>query len=176
MESVLLKFKNYENLHEFLECLFYKNKELSEPALKFLEKLDREKIMFTKKWKRYIIEIFGCYPLKENERKDLEDIYNEYHLNLEKGRGKKLNLKILEKSEKNEINILPEQKLLLEKSIRWNSSVSGYYSILKKLKKVGLIEKKEGEIKKSKNILKTLNKISEIFMEKEDGSLVYSPK
>ncbi len=176
MKAILLKFKNYENISEFLEGIFYKNKELSKPALKFLEKLNREKMLFTKKWKRHIIDIFECYPLKENEKKELKNVYDTYFPIVDRGRGKKLNSIILEKNEKNEINIKPEQKLLLEKSIRWNSSVSGYYSILKKLEGAGLIKKKNGEIRKSKDILKTLNNISEIFTEKEDGSFVYSPK
>jgi len=47
---------------------------------------------------------------------------------------------------------------------------------LKKLEKVGIIEKNNGEIRKSNKFSKKIINLRKMFSEEKDDSFVYSPK
>ncbi len=178
MKGILIKFKkDYENVDDFLESLFYKDKQLAELSYKFFKKLEQEKVLFSNKWKRHIIDIFECYPLKQEEKNKLATIFEKYSF-IEKGRGKKPYVKLLEKNKKKEIDLESDEKIILEKIVKWNSSVSSYYSIINKLVGAGIIEKKNGEIRKSGEILNCIKKLRKIFLDNEtsEKSYTYSPK
>ena len=178
MKGILIEFKkDYENMDDFLESLFYKDKKLVGFASKFFKKIEEEKVLFSNKWKRHIIDVFESYPLKQEEKNKLDAIYEKYP-SVERGRGKKSYAKLLEKNEKKEIELEPDEKTIIEKNVKWNSSVSSYYSIINKLIGAGVIEKKSGEMRKSGEILKRIKKLRKLFLEIEtsDKGYTYSPR
>ena len=65
---------------------------------------------------------------------------------------------------------------MLERAFEWNSAISAYYSVIRKLKGVGLIEKKRGYFIKSDKFLGTLKSLKKLFDNFEDNKNIYVTK
>jgi len=184
MDFVLIKFRNepYKNLIEYLQDLFYKNEFLSKIAFKFLKKVYRSKMGIpSNHWRSYITELFNCYPVNNEDKNVLRSICERHNRGLKRGRGSKCYTSMIRKNKDKEINLGDEERDILERAIKWNSSVSSYYSILRKLEKAGIIEKKGGYILKSKRFLDTLRSVEKVVSsldeENEDKTdYVYASK
>ncbi len=181
-DKVLIKLSHnsYSSLIDFLEGVFYRDKNLAKVALKFLEKIYRTEYgISSKQWRSHISELFNCYPIDEEDEAMLNKIYEKYKNFVEKERGKKPYYLLLKKDKNGEIELLEDEKIILEKAAKWNASISSYYSILRKLKCIGLIEKKKGYLIKSKKIFEILKGIKECINSlnsKEKQDYVYAPK
>ena len=168
--------KPYMRLDAFFEDLFYKNPKLGKIALRFVNIIYSEASgVMADSWRSNISRLFKCYPLDENEEKMLKNILNTY-FNIIKSRGSKNYKILLEKDRNNEIELGDAERTILKRAFEWNSAVSGYYSILKKLKGIGLIKKSKGYFIRSNEFLNVLNNLKELFNSFEDNKDVYATK
>ena len=177
--DVLIKLssKPYEDLTDFLKSLFYKNENLAEIALKILVKIYSSEFgIRSGRWMSNISEFFGVYPPDESDKVLLDEITRRYIGNAPSKRGVKQYTLLIEKLKKGTINLSNEEKDILEKTVLWNSSVSRYYTIIKKLKNSGIIEKKKGYLVKSSKIHKILDSIKNTLGEIDSKDRTYISK
>jgi transcriptional regulator CtsR len=171
-EKCLIKISNkpYKDIREFLEDIFYKDdgKNLSKQAYEIMRMIyDRkESGLQAKNWKEHIKNVFGCAPVAEEESSELKKIYGRFH-KVESSRGKKPYLAIIKQVEEGKAQLPEAEKELLKKAIKWNSSVSTYYSVLKKLVATGLVEKREGKYFRSSKLLEQFKHIEKIISDFE---------
>lgn len=171
-EKCLIKVRNlpYKDIREFLEDIFYKDedKNLSKYAYEVLRLIyDRkESGMQAKNWKEHIKNIFGCATITEEETVELKKIYDRFH-KVASSRGKKPYLAIIKLAKEGKAQISEAEHVLLSKAIKWNSSVSTYYSIINKLVAVGLVEKREGKYFRSPKLLEQFKHIEKLISDFE---------
>ena len=166
----------YETLAEFFENLFYKNHKLAKIALGFFEMVgSKTNGIMASSWRSNISKLFKCYPLNEDDEKALKSVL-EKNLDLLKSRGGKNYKTILEKYKNNKIKLDDSEIDVLERAVEWNSAVSGYYSIIKKLRGVGLIEKRKGFFIKSNKFLQTLDRLKGLLDTAEIKENIYVSK
>ncbi len=171
MKEILIRFRDYDGIEDFLRAVFYRNNDLVVPALKFLKKVYSGEMMYTRRWRAYISELFGVFPLDEDDETVLRAIISRY--TPPTGRGKKPFLHVLNSS-KNQLT--EDEKDVLKRAIEWNSITSKYYSIIKKLESVGLMEKKNGRYIKSSKLNDRAEKITKLMYSLNERDYVYSGK
>ncbi|MCD6576143.1 MAG: hypothetical protein J7K73_03210 [Nanoarchaeota archaeon] len=170
----LFSAKNIENIEDFISHLFSRNKELAKPALVFLEKVYSGETMYAKRWRTYITELFGVFPLDEDEEKILANVLSCHPV--PKGRGKKPYTQLLKLSEAGKIILTEDEVEAVKRAIEWNSAVSKYYTLIKKLENVGLIKKQNGKYIKDESLKEQLNKIIKILNSLSSEDYTYSAK
>lgn len=177
--GVLVKIENkpYEDLNALVKSIFYKDEKLAEIAIKILKKIYRSEFgIRSGRWISNISEFFGVYPIDESEKEIIEKINNSYLGQTKHKRGVKQYASLIGRAKKGEITLSDEERDVLEKNVKWNSSISSYYTIIKKLKNIGLIEKKKGYLVKSKKFSNALESIKEILKELEKRDDTYVSK
>lgn len=161
MALIRLRKTPYSGLLSFLQDVFYKKDELAEQALKLLRRV-YEKEFKASDWNKLISELFSVEePSKSDERvidKAVKKHLGFHRENLRaskyKLRGKKAYKKLLEKD-----GVSDEVRVVLKKVSDWNSAVASYYSILNKLKALGLIEKSGGVYVKSEKFKRRFSQV-----------------
>lgn len=170
----LFSVKNIENVDDFISHLFSRNKGLAKPALVFLEKVYSGEAMYTKRWRTYITELFGVFPLDEDEEKVLASIIS--HHSVSKERGKKPYTQLLKLFESGRINLTEEEVDAVKRAIEWNSAVYKYYTLIRKLENVGLIKKQNGKYVKDESLKEQLAKVIKILNSLSSEDYTYSAK
>lgn len=160
--KTLIKFRsdNYGSLKDFLNDIFYKDENLSKPAYELMRLVyDRkESGLQAKNWKSYIASLFNAESLSSEENEFLARIIEKYSISTS-NRGAKPYESLLDLGKEKKIELADAEKQILEKILKWNSCISSYYSILNKLKAIGLIEKKSGRYHKSTAIFDRFRQI-----------------
>jgi len=166
--KTLIKFRsnNYEILNDFLKDVFYKDENLSAPAYELMRLIyDRKDLgLSAANWKSYIETVFNTKQVSAEDSAVLDGILNKHNV-LNSKRGSKPYEHLLDLHSKGRLNLNDAEKQVLEKALKWNACVSSYYSILNKLKAIGLVEKKQGHYHKSKLIFDRFTQIKS-FIEK----------
>jgi len=176
--KVTLKMDNesYKTLDNFFEDLFYKNPKLVKAALKFIDMVySKTNGIMASSWRSNISKLFNCYPLERNEKNMLKDVLKKYS-GILPSRGSKIYKILLEKNKNDKIKLNDSERVVLERAFEWNSAISAYYSVIRKLKGVGLIEKKRGYFIKSDKFLGTLKSLKKLFDNFEDNKNIYVTK
>jgi hypothetical protein len=171
----LIRLRNtqYESLQQFLEDVFYrdKNKSLTKAANQLLMKIyERGEFgLRSKNWKGHISEIFECLaPTTEDE--DALLVLAKKQLGEKKvKRGEKAYQLMLKEANEGKIKLTDEEKKLLEKICGWNACISSYYSIVNKLRAIGLIEKKKGHYFKSRKFFEQRDQINTMINQFESS-------
>ncbi|MDD5181892.1 MAG: hypothetical protein PHC66_01825 [Candidatus Nanoarchaeia archaeon] len=166
--KTLIKFRssNYEILNDFLKDVFYKDENLSAPAYELMRLIyDRKELgLSAANWKSYIETIFNTKQVSAEDSALLDGIILKHNITDTK-RGSKPYENLLGMHSKGRLSLSEAEKQVLEKALKWNSCVSSYYSILNKLKAIGLVEKKQGRYHKSRSIFDRFTQIRS-FIEK----------
>lgn len=166
--KTLIKFRsnNYGAIHDFLKDVFYKDENLSKPAYELLRLIyDRKDLgLSAANWKSYIETIFNTKQVSAEDSIVLDKALNNHSITNTK-RGSKPYENLLDLHGKGRLNLDETEKQVLEKALKWNTCVSSYYSILNKLKAIGLVEKKHGHYHKSTAIFDRFTQIKS-FIEK----------
>lgn len=166
--KTLIKFRsnNYEVLNDFLKDVFYKDENLSAPAYELMRLIyDRKDLgLSAANWKSYIETIFNTKHISAEDSVLLDGIILKHNITNTK-RGSKPYENLLDLHSKGRLSLNETEKQVLEKALKWNACVSSYYSILNKLKAIGLVEKKQGHYHKSKLIFDRFTQIKS-FIEK----------
>lgn len=169
-EKSMIKLGNqkYEDIKEFLADVFYRDKNLTDPAFEIMRLIyDRKELgMEVKNWKEHISNTFNIEHLNEEESEQLKKVYQRFYTSVS-AKGAKPYQTLLKRAEKGEISLSSAEKEIIEKSVKWNASVSTYYSVLNKLAAIGLIEKKEGRYYKSRKILDQFKSIEKAISDFE---------
>lgn len=161
MALIRLRKTPYSGLLSFLQDVFYKKDELAGSALKFLRRVYEGEVKASD-WKKVIRELFGVEELSESDEQVIDQAvvkhlgFHRQNLKASKYRlrGKKVYKKLLEKD-----GVSEEVRVVLKKVTDWNSAVTSYYSILNKLKALGLIEKSEGFYVKSEKFKRRFSQV-----------------
>lgn len=159
-DIALIKMKKeYSSFDDFLKDVFFKKPELSKIAIAFLQKVYSSfNGVPAEEWPRQITEFFGIYQPRDEELQKLRQLYKQ-HFNKEPGvKPYQQLLKLKEKLNAEDVEII-------EKVAKWNSSVSSYYSMLNKLKALGLVERKKGKYTKSDSFGNNMSGLSKMFDE-----------
>lgn len=174
MSLIRIRTSLGHDLISFFNDIFYRDKSglLANAALKFYEKLQKENSIPSSKWRECIFEIFGVPPIQLGESNALKEMCEKYANFLackdsKKGlRGKKPYQILLEKHSSGEANFNEKEIALLERVSKWYSALSSYYSIVNKLKALGIIEKKEGNYTLSNKFVEKLREIEKLLIRK----------
>jgi len=151
---------NNNSLEDFLRDIFYKDKNgrLVKAALIFLYKISESGSLGlrAKNWHFYIMDMFNVEPLEKEEEELIRSLFERYkeHLNRKKPAQKLLSL-----FNNKKIELSDYELEVLKKFSVWNSSISSYYSVVNKLKAIGLIEKREGNYYLSEKLKNKMKKI-----------------
>ncbi len=165
MALIRIRKTPYSGLISFLQDIFFKDQKLAKIAYNLLKEIYSKGIL-SKDWRVIIKKYFEVSPPTSDDELKLDEACEKYlgfkRQNLiaskQKLRGKKAYKLLLEK------DIDEDIRHALEKISKWNSAVASYYSILNKLKAIGLIEKSNGMYIKSDRFKKRLSQISDILV------------
>lgn len=132
--------------------IFYRDKSslLANSALYIYNKLKKTpEGLKPSEWEKHVSEIFKVNYIENIDFPLLKDLCQKHSQFLKSDsktglRGKKPYKILLKKFLKNEIKLSEQEEALLKRVSKWNSAVSSYYSIINKLKAIGIIEKKQG--------------------------------
>ncbi|MCD6547051.1 MAG: hypothetical protein J7K22_00695 [Nanoarchaeota archaeon] len=173
MALIDLNERVYKDLYDFFSDVFYKNKSLAGYAVKLYDKISNEKF-YTKNWKSYVCQIFNAYPITEDEEKILNELCKRYFKDNQL-KGKKPFLKLLSNYKNGELHLTDDEVFLIKKAIMWNAAVSGYYSIINKLKSLGIIKRKGPMYVKSNKFCDSIESIRKLFNDKKEVDNVEEP-
>jgi len=171
MSIIRLKSSSHHSLQSLFEDIFYRDKTgaLAKSALILYNKIKQEPGLRSSEWQNYIANVFKISPLDFAEIEVLKEICKRYDVKADskKGlRGRKPYHVLVEKHSKGRIKLEEKELELLQHVSRWHSAVSSYYSIINKLKAIGLIEKKEGNYIASNRFVASLRAIEKSLSEK----------
>ncbi|MFA5405904.1 MAG: hypothetical protein WC307_00905 [Candidatus Nanoarchaeia archaeon] len=175
MALIRLRKIPYSGLLSFLQDVFYKDDVMAGKALKLLEMVYKKSIPASD-WKSVVSELFNVKPASSSDESVIDDAcinYLGFHredviLSKARLRGRKAYKQLLERSD-----VKPDVKLILKKVSDWNSAVTSYYSIINKMKALGLIEKTDNFYVKSN---KLSNRFSQVIGLLEGFELEFKPR
>ncbi len=155
MALIRIRRTPYSSLESFMKDLFYKNEELSSKAMKLLTLIYSDGLK-SSDWKLIIRELFNVSEPTKSDELIISEALSKKGVYKEEVKSR-IKLRLLH----NELlNSGDEEVINAVKRINeWNSAVTAYYSIINKLRAVGLIEKQEGVYKKSTKFNNRLNQI-----------------
>jgi hypothetical protein len=171
MSVIRVRPSSEQNLLSLFEDIFYRDKSglLSGSALKLYNKICKENGIRSSEWQNHISEVFSVKPILAAESDNLKEICDKHsgilkHKESKSGlRGKKPYQVLMEKHMKGEIKLGEAETNLLGRVSKWFSAVSSYYSIINKLKAIGMIEKKESNYILSNRFTEKLKSIEKIL-------------
>lgn len=168
MSIIRLRYSPHHSLASLFEDIFYRDKKgaLASAAFAIYKKIIHEPGLRSSEWQNHISSVFKVDPLDANEALVLKEICKKHNLaeNNPKGlRGKKPYQVLVEKHSNGKIKLDEKELALLRKASKWHSAVSSYYSIINKLKAIGLIEKKEGNYVQSSKFVNSLKAIEKVL-------------
>ncbi len=162
MALIRLRKIPYSGLLSFMQDVFYKDEVMANHALRLLERVYKQSIQASE-WRSVVSELFGVKESSSADESVIDDACINYlgfhredvvaskaHL-----RGKKAYKQLLDRPD-----VKPEVKSVLKRVSAWNSAVTSYYSIINKLKALGLIEKIDNSYVKSN---KLTNRFSQVI-------------
>jgi hypothetical protein len=169
MSIIRIRPLNSYSLQSLFEDIFYRDKtgNLVNSAILLYEKIrkDPAKGLRSSEWQNHVSDIFKIESIQFDENNALKELSQKYESILKAGeskrglRGKKPYQALLDKHSKGDIKLNEKEHSLLQRVSNWYSAVSSYYSILNKLKAIGMIEKKEGNYVISKKFVSSLSSI-----------------
>jgi len=169
MSIIRIRPLNSYSLQSLFEDIFYRDKtgNLVNSAILLYEKIrkDPSRGLRSSDWQNHVSDIFKVESIQFDENNALKEISQKHDSFLKAGeskrglRGKKPYQVLLEKHSKGEIKLTEKEQDLLKRVSNWHSAVSSYYSIITKLRAIGMIEKKEGNYVISKKFVLSLKSI-----------------
>ena len=126
----------------------------------------------SKRWQAYVSEIFEVDLIYEDDEKVFSFLKEKYP-NLDSGRGSKFYVNLLKLANDDKISLSKGEINALKKAVEWNSAVSGYYSIVNKLKEIGLIKKENGMLKRDESFFNNLTNLKKFLSEEEKDYVLY---
>jgi hypothetical protein len=161
MALIRLRKTPYSGLLSFLQDVFYKQELLADKALNLLKIIYQEGFDASD-WKKIVKLLFSVKePTQADDGvidKACIDHLGFHRQNIRasktKLRGKKVYKKLLDNEK-----VPDEVKVVLKRVSSWNSAVTSYYSILNKLKALGLVEKASGAYVKSEKFKRRLSQV-----------------
>ena len=164
---VSLKKENYENLKDFLSSVFYRDDsaQLSKAAFMLVHKINScgNFGLRASDWKIHVMDSFNVEQPEQGDKEIVDNMLAKY--DLKRARGSKPIKALLSKHKKGKLKLPKDELEVLENYLVWNSAISGYYSIIKKLKAIGFIERKEGNYFLSSKLSDRLSQIKKIIKE-----------
>jgi len=160
MSIIRIKPSSQHSLSSFFQDIFYRDKSgsLAGSALRIYNKIRQEPGIRSSEWQEHISTVFKVTPVDFAEVAVLKEICKKHGLT-ERLRGKKPYQVLIEKHSNGKIKIDEKELALLQRVSKWHSAVSSYYSIINKLKAIGMIEKKEGNYIASNRFVNSLKAI-----------------
>lgn len=170
---------HYSGFASFLQDIFYRDitGNLASKALELL------KIVYSSEdgvpatlWKEQVSKLFSVELVKEEDENSIKAIVEKY-LGFSKQdllaskarlRGKKPYQALLEKHKSGGIILSLDEEKVLNKVSKWYSSVTSYYSILNKLKALGILEKRNNSYRKSERFKRRLQQVIDLANGFED--------
>ncbi len=151
MALIRLRKTPYSGLLSFMQDVFFRNEKQAIKAMGLL-KIIYEKKINTKDWRQIIKELFEVEEINHHDEQLIDEACIKYlgfhreNITASKTRlrGKKAYKELIERQD-----ISDELRKTLNKTTKWNSAVTMYYSIINKLKAIGLIEKTNSQYVKS---------------------------
>ncbi len=155
MALIRIRRTPYSSLESFMKDLFYKNEELSGKAIKLLTMIYLKELK-SSDWKSIITELFNVNEPTSNDELIVSEALSKKGIYKEEVKSR-IKLRLLH----NELLNSSDERVVnaVKRINEWNSAVTSYYSIINKLRAVGLIEKQEGVYKKSSKFSNRLNQI-----------------
>jgi hypothetical protein len=146
MALIRLRKTPYSSLLSFLKDVFYKQEDLADKALAFLGFIYQQEFKASD-WSKMIEHLFEVKQPSSADDRVIDEACFKYlgfhreNINASKARlrGKKAYMKLLESPEVDD-----GVKSVLKRVSDWNGAVASYYSVINKLKALGLVEKNQG--------------------------------
>jgi hypothetical protein len=165
MALIRVRRTPYSGLLSFFQDVFFKQEGLALKALEILKIIYSHEVK-AEDWNKLITRVFNVDLLSKDEELIIDEAcikYLGFHredINFSKARlrGKKAYKELLIRE-----NIEPSIKEVLLKYSKWNSAVTSYYSIINKLKALGLIDKTNGYYNKSEKFKNRLTQVTDLL-------------
>lgn len=168
---IIMRNTPYSGFKAFLQDVFYKDKLgfLADKAYDLLKLIYKEPLP-VKKWSEYISSVFKVERLTKDEEAVIDDLcfkhfgFHRENLDASKSklRGKKPYQLLLAKHDRNDLKLTDREIIVIKKVNAWYSAVTSYYSIINKLKALGVIDKREGVYQKSSKFKKRFSQLIEL--------------
>ena len=165
MALIRVRKTPYSGLPSFLQDVFYKQELLADKAFLLLKVIYSKKTLVTD-WKLLVKELFGVDSPSTGDESVISEAcfkYLGFHrenitASKAKLRGKKAFKDLL-----SDPSLEASYRDVLMRASKWHSAVTSYYSILNKLKALGLIEKADGYYVRSDKFLNRLSQVNSLF-------------
>ena len=168
---IIIRNTPYSGFKAFLQDVFYKDKlgSLANKAYELLKLIYKAPVP-VKSWSEQIKQVFNVKGLSKEEGLVLDDLcyrhlgFHRENLDASKSRlrGRKPYQLMLKKHEQGSIKLTESEEELLKRVNAWHGAVASYYSIINKLKAIGLIDKREGCYQKSEKLKKRLSQLIDL--------------
>jgi hypothetical protein len=164
MSIIRFRPNSQSSLQALFEDIFYRDKSgnLVNSALLLYDRIRKEGLRASE-WQKHISEVFKVLPTQAEETSVIESL-SKKHLG-QKLRGKKPYQTLLEMGQNGQLRLSEKEVSVLGRVSGWHSAVSTYYSIINKLKAIGMIDKKDGQYISSERFLDRLRSIEKSLQE-----------